>query len=878
MANLQVAPGASEAALIELKSYSVTLPMGTLSIGVDNIHHDVFLSPRFSQASRDYLFNLIRQSTSANFFSGIELRDTQAIDAAAFRKILTEVMQSSLTQAKFRKNIEIDILFRLALIRFLSLEIGNQFLSLIQEGKEWVRQRGEQFERSQQAHVIKARLSELQSSRRVVIRAVGQQIAQVLIDIEENIISKARRALFGEEFAPFYEILKNRMVFLDGGKDDVFFLENYVLLGNYVRDPDRFEAVDAVFQEFLREAGVAIGRDPASSEATETHAALLHSAQALRAEIATLEEQREAIRKKLDRGDGFLTKFLASADPAELKASLEQTEAALKQKSLSLEELGPQLDAAKQQLDFFAKDYSGRLGDYLNEPNNAKLLLDASLNDDGGAPMRARLLSELLDRLEQTEILHPILASYEIRSIAATYCPPLHLQQLRKAVVSKEEMKSVEQLIKQVPARRLTLKPIEELSRKIRKYSREELHAFVLRFAGDFLRLHRDLRDAEHVSACMERIAIVATEKSRELSRLNNRLYECLLQDEAKPLHDLVVSHVIIKTDVRGSTKMTQDLLARGLSPASHFSLNLHEPVKKLLDKYDAKKVFIEGDAIILAIFETESTRSYARPVARACILSRQILNVCNSYNDRAAAAQLPPLELGIGVAFQGSAPTYWTDGESRIMISKALNLSDRLSGCAKLAKRLLAGQKSHFSVFQFLTALEGASAEELDEFLVRFNMNGIEINEEGFEKLSEEISLEKIETNLEMPWSLQDSQSQGSVAGKVSAGGARNGAAGSVTAGEGGRRVTDHGSRLDARTPEHGSRGELTTLYYGEVPMGDSVELLVMRKALARELRPDGTIGAPSFHPYYEVCTSPALHDLVAALIRTHQATPTRA
>ena len=121
MADIQVAPGTSEAALIELKSYNLTLPMGTLAIGVDNIHHDVFLSPRFSQAARDYLFNLIRQSASANFFSGIELRDTQIVDAAAFRKILTEVMRSSLTQAKFRKNIEIDLLFRLALLKFLSL-------------------------------------------------------------------------------------------------------------------------------------------------------------------------------------------------------------------------------------------------------------------------------------------------------------------------------------------------------------------------------------------------------------------------------------------------------------------------------------------------------------------------------------------------------------------------------------------------------------------------------------------------------------------------------------------------------------------------------------------------------------------------------------
>jgi len=42
--------------------------MGSLSIGVDNIHHDVFLSPKFVQAARDYLFDLIRQSTSATYF------------------------------------------------------------------------------------------------------------------------------------------------------------------------------------------------------------------------------------------------------------------------------------------------------------------------------------------------------------------------------------------------------------------------------------------------------------------------------------------------------------------------------------------------------------------------------------------------------------------------------------------------------------------------------------------------------------------------------------------------------------------------------------------------------------------------------------------
>ncbi len=41
-----------------------------------------------------------------------------------------------------------------------------------------------------------------------------------------------------------------------------------------------------------------------------------------------------------------------------------------------------------------------------------------------------------------------ILASYEIRPIAGDFCPPVHLQQLRKALVSKEESKRVEEMLK----------------------------------------------------------------------------------------------------------------------------------------------------------------------------------------------------------------------------------------------------------------------------------------------------------------------------------------------------------------------------------------------------------------------------------------------
>ena len=47
---------------------------------------------------------------------------------------------------------------------------------------------------------------------------------------------------------------------------------------------------------------------------------------------------------------------------------------------------------------------------------------------------------------EEKEILLHVLASYEVRNLHLEYSPPVHLQQLRKALVSREELKRVEEI------------------------------------------------------------------------------------------------------------------------------------------------------------------------------------------------------------------------------------------------------------------------------------------------------------------------------------------------------------------------------------------------------------------------------------------------
>jgi hypothetical protein len=807
---------------IKLEPYSAEIRLTNLAVGLDNIHYDVFLSPKFVEFTRKYLLDLIRQTVNLSLlytqdWEHQRKRRGGQPEHGAFRKLLTETLQQSVTRAKFAQSIDTDILHRLALLKFIGQETSNQFSSILVECKDWIRGRGEAFEHSEQAHVMRAKISELQADRKNVIREVGSTLCRIWREIEENTIAKTRRALFGEDFSETYELLQNRLLFAEGGNDDHLFLEHYVLLGNFINDPDRFDIFDAILLDFVRKHVLSGDNSEESTKARKAHERLLEQAQLLRSELARIEEEQEEVASRIAQSDeSFPWLFKRKQASSEAQGELDD----LRRKSASLEknlaDLAPQVEAAKQRMDFLTEELQSRLGDYLNEPANARRLFDAQFAQSGtdgaaSAPEAcARLLEEWVHRLEERDLLVHVLAGYELRKIASDYSPPIHLQQMKKALVSREELKRVEQILEQFPARKISIKRLEESSRAIRRRSHEETLAVGLQFAEDLMRLRRDRRNYQQVAAWMEQINLVRSERSRELSRANKSLYEFLHPDEGQPADDPIINHVVIKADVRGSTGITKDLLGRGMNPASHFSMNLHEPVKRMLERYGAAKVFIEGDAIILAIYETESTRASRRAVARACVLAREILAVTQAYNIRAKTTGLPPLELGVGVAFQDSAPSLWMDADSRIMISRALNLSDRLSSCSKMAKRLFQANPAPFNVYLLQTLMEDSVEDEGEELLVRYNLNGIELNDEGFQKLSEEISLAPMAGNFPLPW------------GK-----------------------------------------ERVQLYFGEVPLGESLEPIVVRKGFVRQLLPGAKIGAQGTRAYYEVCTDPKLLDL---------------
>src|SRR5260370_19110187 len=327
----------------------------------------------------------------------------------------------------------------------------------------------------------------------------------------------------------------------------------------------------------------------------------------------------------------------------------------------------------------------------------------------------------------------------------------------------------------------------------------------------DVMRYRRDLRRLEAVNAAADKVNLISSDKLRELSSINNTLYEFLLPQEQKPAEDRVVNHVILKADVRDSTTLTRTLMERGLNPASYFSLNFYDPVNKILKTYDASKVFIEGDAVILALFEREGEAGFG--VSRACVLAREMIYIVRAYNEQSQKSGLPLVELGIRICFQDAAPLYLMDGSARIMISSALNESDRLSSCSKGSRRYLQNRESSFNVFTFQTVDERDTGGNLDEFLLRYNVGGININAAAFSKLSKEISLQRHEVQMPMLW------------------------------GE-----------------------EKVTLYSGLVPLSSgSFHSLVVREAVVPHIDASGfALKRWTERPYYEVCTQAAVYEMV--------------
>jgi len=249
----------------KLASYTPTLPLEGLQVGIDNLRHDVYLSPKFVESARVHIARLIAYhgevenllasevptSYQRNVFAGpVDSGARVRANPVDLKSVLSQLLVAALNRAKAESNVSVDLLARVALTKFLRNELHAQFNQLLErcrlmlKGYEGVRQ-GAGIERREQ-------VASFQIRKKLILRKAGQELFLTLREIEKETLIRMRRSLLGDTANPGYKLFPNRLVFTEDGRDDYLCGEHYVMFGNFEKDPDRFANLRRIACDFLQ--------------------------------------------------------------------------------------------------------------------------------------------------------------------------------------------------------------------------------------------------------------------------------------------------------------------------------------------------------------------------------------------------------------------------------------------------------------------------------------------------------------------------------------------------------------------------------------------------------------------------------------------------
>ena len=720
--------------------HNLFVTLNRLKPGVDNYRFDVSLSPDFIRDTATLIRTLLTKHLPIKNLPDLDAPGTPSQQLDTFAQDYRQMMLAALTWAKQQGNeVQIDLLAQLATCKTVRQEIQKQFADLIKAVNNLIWEYESSRRRDPRDAVeLKEILAAFRQQKKTILTRITKKLFRAMFAVQQKELNKMRAALFGPGTLRPDDLLINPILLAEPDQiTDDFLLDEYVLLGHRLDDPDHYPALLTLLKDIFREAA---GRD------------------------------------------------FPEATPADARPD-------------------PSPDSGDDRYDR-----------WLKHPENIDFLFNPDLATKTEAATREQRLNLCLARFKQKKLLDRVVATAEMKQLCREFCPPLAPQQVRQFLLEPSSRRNIAKQLerhRRFFGRTISLTPLHGLSSSRAKVNEKQKQQHLLQDLKDFCRYHRDSTTSHRLRELMERINLVREEKVRKLSRANATLYEFLLPHEQ--VLDLgprpVTRHVVLKADIRGAVSITRRLLDNGLNPASYFSLNFFEPIAKVVAAYGAEKLFIEGDAIILALTGHQDGPDDWFGVARACGLAFSIVKIIDKYNAHSTKHHLPPLEIGCGISFRNAPPAYLFDEERPIMISPAINRADRLSSSAQDLGRLLVDRRKNFNLYVFRAGKEKNKLVAVGKDAYwRYNVNGIELDRDGFMELSREINLQK----------------------------------------------------MDCRLPD--VAGEKHTLYTGTFPpFTGKFQRLVIRESEIFEVHPETLeVIRATGRKYYEICTLPKLYGFI--------------
>src|SRR6204780_2500450 len=236
-------------ALPELVAAVPSIALEGLAVGVDNLRHDVALSPRFVDAARAQITRLIvrhgelegllaaeapQKSEGPSWMRKAAEGSTRApvraaADPADWKQLLTELHLAALNRAKKEEKISVDLLACLAVTKFLRTEMNQLFPQVLERCRVLLKA----YEGIRQGKGVeyRERVAAFQVRKKIILRKTGQDLFETLREVEKETLARTRRSLFGEVPAQnekngaaasglaSYGLFLNRLAFSEDGRD-----------------------------------------------------------------------------------------------------------------------------------------------------------------------------------------------------------------------------------------------------------------------------------------------------------------------------------------------------------------------------------------------------------------------------------------------------------------------------------------------------------------------------------------------------------------------------------------------------------------------------------------------------------------------------------
>lgn len=678
---------------------ALRLELAELRKGVNNYHIDVRISPKFSTDVRRLATALLSQALAPT---------AQTSDLSsqfnALRTSYLEMMTALLHRVKTDLNPDSVGLLEFATLKFiLSTSRG-----LLDESIDNLKGQGLASQQSQSGNALATnqRLFWLQKNYDAILLAVNSQIFAQLARVETRQLSDVRTQYLPLQGHNVLDLRLNPMLFTSEPGASAFLIDRYRLWGGEGEDAG-FNALNVEIEGLLRE-----------------QLPHLHIAELLETPGTGTPELYDEL------GGLFQTqKFMGMA--TDMKTTLTE--------------------------EFSWLDNPANLDALFNIERQTAALRELRRQSGWGAwwdgrkdlQKRRRILLSIIKQLQKRRLLKLLIASPHVQRI---WSPALAEQiegrilcQYLGGLINTHKLQS--RTLNGKTFTSTQLKQFEGIRQEIKREAGTGQMASILDILQDISRFRLHLKYYRLAHRAFNRIRILKLDSELKLSKEAGTLYSLLTPNEQVDEEDRIVHHAIIKADVRGSTTVTEELQSKALNPASYFSLRFFSPINKLLPIYGANKVFIEGDAVILSFLEDEKKPQQWFAVARACGLAKDMLNIVHANNRHSEQMGLPKLELGIGLCYAPTPPLFLYDEDKPIMISSAIGKADRLSSCTWKLRRLV--QPGLFNVEVFALPDGDRSRGEKGQNSIRYNVNGILLDEAGFAKLQQEIMLKRVSVKI---------------------------------------------------------------------------------------------------------------------------------